>query len=283
MKINDRTVLKNNTSPEQQCWSSDIIMKPLGLSYNFGLAKAIFRREFAAMYKRTTLGPLWALVAPAMYMLVFIFFRLLFGLSNPEGIPMLPFLFSGLALWLLFSTTLSSIFPALISNVGIMKKMPINPMVFVLSGSLMPLLTCCMHVVLLEALLVYYGYIPSAQHLLIPFIVVLVQAFAVGIALIVCSIGFYRQDIIQLLPTVIQLGMFATPVFFSPSIIPEKLKWAFSYNPIAICVQWLRDIIFFTTVPQADSVIRVLLCLAVLWVVGLLFFRRTSRYIADIY
>ena len=252
-------------------------------AYNLALTKAIFKREFSALYRRTALGPVWALLSPAAYLAVFIFFRLLFGLSNPEGVPMLPFLFSGLALWLLFSTTLSAVFPSIISNVSILKKMPVSPLIFVFAGALVPLFTSLVYMVLLEMLLIVYGYLPTVHHLTIPLVVIMVQAFALALGLLVSTIGFYRQDIIQALPTVIQLGMFATPIFFSPSIVPEALRWVVEFNPVAQCVGMLREVIFNAAWPAPVLLGKTVAVILGFWAVALPFFKRTSRYLADLF
>ena len=252
-------------------------------THNIALTKMIFWREFNAMYRRTSLGPLWAFLAPVAYLCVFIFFRLLFGLGNPEGIPIIPFLFSGLSLWLLFSLVVTAAFPAILTNVSILKKIPTSPLIFVVAGSLLPLLTCTIYMLLLEGLLFYYGYGISIVHICIPLAVLLVYFFALGIGLLVATIAFYKQDIVQALPTLIQLGMFATPIFFSPSIIPEKLQWVIKINPVAECVGILRQAIFFNSWPDGGIVLKTCLIIAILWAVALPMFKRTVRYIADMY
>ncbi len=250
---------------------------------DFALVKVIFWREFNTQYRRSALGPLWALIAPAAYLCVFIFFRLLFGLSNPEGVPMIPFLFSGLTLWMLFSQVVIGTFPAIVGNVGILKKIPVSPLVFIFAAALLPLLTCCIYLVLLEGILVYYGYFPTIKHLVIPLIVCLTLGFALGIGMLVAVIAFYRQDIIQILPTIIQLGMFATPIFFSPSIIPQNLQWAIKINPMAECVVMFRQCLFQAQWPEPTALLKTLLTVAILWGIALPMFRRVGRYIADMY
>lgn len=248
---------------------------------NYALTKMIFWREFNAMYRRTTLGPLWSLIAPAAYLTVFIFFRLMFGLKNPEGMPMIPFLFSGLSLWLLFAGIVTSAFPAITGNVSILKKIPVPPLVFIFSGALLPLFTYLVYLVLLEGLLIFYGYPPTIKHLVIPVIVLLVLGFAMGIGMLVASIALYRRDIIQVLPTIIQLGMFATPIFFSASIVPQNLQWAIKINPIALCVGMLRDVIFKAVWPDPWMLLKTALVVVILWAIALPFFKYTTKYIAD--
>lgn len=250
---------------------------------DFALVKVIFWREFNATYRRSALGPLWALIAPAAYLCVFIFFRLLFGLANPEGIPMIPFLFSGLTIWMLFSQVVMGTFPAIVANVGILKKIPISPVIFIFSAALLPLLTCGVYLVLLEGMLIYYGYFPTITHVAIPVIVCLALGFALGLGMVVATVAFYRQDIIQILPTVIQLGMFATPIFFSPSIIPEKLRWVININPLASCVSMFRQCLFQAQWPDPVVFAKTVLVVVILWGIALPLFRRVSRYIADIY
>ena len=245
------------------------------------LIKIIFWREFNTMYRRTALGPFWALIAPAAYLMVFIFFRLMFGLKNHPGMPMIPFLFSGLSLWLFFAAAVNVAFPSIIKNVRILKKIPVPPLVFLFAGVLLPLVTCGVYMVLLELLLAYYGFYPTIQHLAIPLIVLFVLGFASGISLLVVSLALYRQDILQILPTIIQLGMFATPIFFPPSIVPENLQWVVAYNPMALCVGMLRGIIFTAAWPEWLPLLKTVLVIAGLWAIGLPLFKRTTKYVTD--
>jgi len=250
---------------------------------NLALSRMIFVREFKTMYRRSALGPLWALLFPAAYLVVFIFFRLLFGLSNPEGIPMIPFLFSGLINWLLFSSIVTSVHPALVSNVGILKKIPVNPLVFVAAGAMMPLTTYGVYLALMEGIAVFYGYYPTVHHIVLPLLGLNVAAFAVGLGLLAAAVGMYRTDIIQVLPVLIQLGMFATPIFFSASIVPQELQWAIAVNPVAHCVNMFRDVLFNHAWPDLYVWGATLLVTVAVWAAALPLFVRTTRYLADMY
>ncbi len=250
---------------------------------NVELAKVIFLREFRSMYKRTALGPFWAILSPMFYVAVFIFFRLLFGLGNPEGYPMIPFLFSGLSLWMLFSVTVMAAFPALTGNAGILKKIPVSPLVFVFAGAGTPIFTFFVHWLCVEGLLIFYGYYPTIHHILIPAIALLTLLFSIGLGLMVAAIALYRQDIIQVLPSVIQLGLFATPIFFSPAIIPENLQWVVTYNPIAHCIQMFRGIIFNAAWPSPEQLLITVGAIIIVWMLGLPMFKRSTRYLADVF
>jgi lipopolysaccharide transport system permease protein len=243
----------------------------------------IFLREFKTMYRRTALGPLWALLFPAAYLMVFIFFRLLFGLSNPEGVPMIPFLFSGLINWLLFSGVVMAVHPSLVSNVGILKKIPVNPLVFVAAGVSLPLTTYGVYLALMEGIAIFYCYSPSIHHIVLPFLGLTVAAFGVGLGLLAAAVGLYRMDIIQVLPVLIQLGMFATPIFFSAAIVPQRLQWAITVNPVAHGVNMFRDVLFNQVWPNWSLWGATLLVTAAVWAVALPLFVRTTRYLADMY
>lgn len=253
------------------------------LRRNVALTKVIFLREFRTMYRRTTLGPVWAILAPCFYLCVFILFRLLFGLGNPEGYPIVPFLFSGLSVWLFFATSLQAVFPSITSNVNVLKKIPVPPLVFVVAATGTPLFTFVVYSFLLEVILVFYGYYPSIHHIMIPIIVIIVLLFSVGVGLIVASVALYRQDIVQLLPSIIQLGMFVTPIFFSPSIIPEKVQWIITINPVAHCVQMLRGAVFEATWPGLEQLSITLCATLAVWLIGFPMFKRTTRYLADVF
>jgi len=258
-------------------------MKHFFSAQNLALLKIIFLREFKTMYRRTALGPLWALLFPMAFLTVFIFFRLLFGLSNPEGIPIIPFLFSGLINWLLFSGIVMSVHPALVNNVNVLKKIPVNPLVFVGAGAMLPLTTYAVYLALMQGIAMFYGYYPSVHYIVLPLLGLTIAAFAVGLGLLVAALGLYRTDIIQVLPVVIQLGMFATPVFYSAAIVPEKLRWIITINPVAHCVNMFRDVLFNQTWPDWSTWGATLLAITVVWAIALPLFSRTTRYVADMY
>jgi ABC-type polysaccharide/polyol phosphate export permease len=253
------------------------------LSRDLALLKVIFWREFNTLYRRTALGPLWALLYPAAYLLVFVFFRLLFGLGNPDGVPMVPFLFSGLINWMLFSALVLSVHPALVGNVSILKKIPVNPLVFAGAGGMLPLTTYGIYFVLMWGIAIFYGYYPSIHYIALPFLGLTVAAFGLGLGLLAAAAAIYRADIIQALPVVIQLGMFATPIFFSAAIVPQNLRWAVAVNPIAHCVNMFRDVLFNHVWPDWPTWGLCLLVIAAVWSVALPMFIRTTRYLSDMY
>lgn len=246
-----------------------------------GLAKTIFKRDFKAQFRRTLLGPLLALLAPVVYLVVFIFFRLMFGLPQLDGIPMIPFLFSGIALWLFFSSLVGAIYPGVSSNMGILKKMPVNPLAFALSAAGLPILNIVIYFILLLCMSLFWGVVPSLSWLCLPFLIVLVALFAMGLGLIVCGLGIYRRDIIVLLPIILQLGMFVTPIFFSPDLIPEQFRWAVTINPMAHAVNMFRDALFLGEFPALFPLTITCGMTLLAWLVGYPFFRRTLRYAAD--
>lgn len=247
----------------------------------FGLAKAIFKRDFKAQFRRTLLGPLLALLAPVVYLVVFIFFRLMFGLPQADGIPMIPFLFSGIALWLFFSMLLAAVYPGVNSNMGILKKMPVNPLAFAFSAAGIPLLNISIYFFTLLGMSLYFGVSPALSWLCLPFIIILIGLFAMGLGLFVCSLGIYKRDIILLLPVILQLGMFVTPIFFSPDLVPAQFRWVVTINPMAHAVNMFRDALFLGQFPDPFPLAITCGMTVFAWLAGYPFFRRTLRYAAD--
>ena len=247
----------------------------------FDLAKAIFKRDFKAQFRRTLLGPLLALLAPVVYLIVFIFFRLMFGLPQTDSIPMIPFLFSGIALWLFFSTLLGAIYPSVSNNMGILKKMPVNPLAFALSSAGLPVLTVSIYFFLLLCMTLFWGVSPHLSWLCLPFLIALVGLLGMGMGLFVCGLGIYHRDIIVLLPIVLQLGMFVTPIFFSPDLVPVQFRWAVTINPMAHAVSMFRNALFLGQFPGFFSLTITCSMTLLVWLIGYPFFRRTLRYAAD--
>lgn len=252
------------------------------LNEDLRLTRVIFVRDFKSQFRRTVLGPLLAFIAPVVYLIVFIFFRLMFGLPQSDGVPMIPFLFSGIMLWMFFSSIVSGVFPSISANLGILRKMPANPMVFAVSSLGMPLLTVCVYSVLMILMCLYYGIMPKASWLVLPFLIVLIGLFGMGLGVLVCGIAIYRRDIIVLLPIILQLGMFVTPIFFPPEMVPAEFRWAVTVNPMAHLVNMFRDAMFLGQFPGLLPLCVSVLVTGGVWLASYPFFRRTMRYAADV-
>lgn len=246
------------------------------------LTRVIFIRDFKSQFRRTILGPLLAFISPVVYLMVFIFFRLMFGLPQADGVPMLPFLFSGIMLWMFFSSIVSGVFPSISSNLGILRKMPANPMVFALSSLGMPLLTVSVYSVLMVLMCLYYGIMPKASWIVLPLLILLIGLFGMGIGVFVSGIAIYRRDIIVLLPIILQLGMFVTPIFFSPELVPPQFRWAIAVNPMAHFVNMFRGAMFLGQFPGLMPLCISVFMTGVVWLLGYPLFRRTMRYAADV-
>ena len=184
---------------------------------------------------------------------------------------------------MLFTTVLLGAFPALTSNVNLLKKMPINPLIFVFSGALLPLVTYAVYFVVLQGMAIYYGYYPTIHQIILPLLILIILLFSIGIGLLVAALALYKQDIVLLLPVILQLGMFATPIFFPKSIVPESLQWVIAINPMAQCIQMFRDIMFFAQWPDWFLLCKTMFVVVVVWAIALPFFKRTTRYLADIF
>ena len=247
----------------------------------FRLIRVIFLRDFKAQFRRTLFGPVLAFMAPVISLVVFIFFRMMFGLPESEDAPVLPFLFSGVSLWLFFSASVSGVYPSVSSNMGILRKMPVNPLAFALSSLGMPVLTVITYLVLLLGMSLFFGVHPSLSWLCLPFFIIFLGGFALGVGLLVCALGIYRRDIIVLLPIILQLGMFVTPIFFSPEIVPAQFRWVVAINPVAHSVSMFRNALFLGQWPDGVSFCVILASTALVWLIGYPFFRRTLRYAAD--
>lgn len=205
----------------------------------------------------------------------------MFGLPEAEGIPMLPFLFSGLSLWLFFSTTLAAVYPGVNANMGILRKMPVNPLVFALSALGMPVLTVTIYLLLLLGMCLFFHVSPAWAWLCLPLLISMTGLFALGLGLLVCALGIYKRDIIFLLPIVLQLGMFVTPIFFPPDIVPVQFQWAVTINPMAHVVNMFRDALFLGQWPSIAPLCITIVMTLLAWLVGYPLFRRTMRYAAD--
>ncbi len=248
---------------------------------DINLVKAIVIRDFKAAYSRTILGRWLAFLSPVVYLIVFIFFRLMFKLPTDEKIPLIPFLFSGISIWIFFATTLGGIYPSINANMGILRKIPVNPFTFVISSVANPLLTMIVYLILLICMCLFYNISPTLSWICLIPIIFLVLLFSISIGIGLCALGIYRRDIIMLLPIVLQLGMFITPIFFPPSIVPESLQWVVHINPMALYVSMFRDALFLGEFPSIEYLSIGIVTTTLCFFLSYPLFRRTMRYATD--
>jgi len=183
-------------------------------------------RDFRAQYKQTTLGFLWALLSPVATLLVLMVVFSRVKSFHTQGIPFALFAFVGIMCWSFFSSSLGSGGNSLLSNKALLAKTQFPRECFPLETMLVTSVNTTMSVVPLTILFVIFGRAPTIATLWVPMFVLIELVFAAGVTLGVSSLIIQARDLAQLLPLVISLGIFATPVIWPFALIPSHVHVA---------------------------------------------------------
>jgi lipopolysaccharide transport system permease protein len=181
-------------------------------------------RDFRSQYKQATLGVLWAVLSPVATLLIFVIvFSHVKGFGS-EGVPYALFTFVGILCWSFFASALSSGGTSLLTNKALLAKTQFPRECFPLETMLVNALNTLLSWVPLALLFVKYGRAPALTTLWVPLFIVIELVFAAGISLAISSLIIQMRDLAQVLPIIISLGLFATPVIWPFSKIPTSYR-----------------------------------------------------------
>lgn len=239
-------------------------------------------RDVKVRYKQTVLGVLWAVIQPFFTMVVF---TLLFGqLARipTDGMPGPIFYFSALVPWIYFSSTVTSAGMSLVANSGLLTKIYFPRIILPTAAALSNLMDFLISSVFLIGFVVYYK-IPIGWHLLLwPALVLLLILLALSLGAFFAALNVKYRDIKYALPFLIQLLMFATPIIYPASMIPERFQWLLALNPLSGFIQGFRYIVAPTQALDWNFLGLSAAITAALFVAGVAYFRTTEKAMADL-
>jgi lipopolysaccharide transport system permease protein len=200
------------------------------------------KRDIITQYKQTILGPAWFLIQPAlttlMYMVVF------GGIAKipTDGLPQPMFYLAGIVCWQYFSTCLTTTSNTFTTNAGIFGKVYFPRIIVPLSRVTSNLVRLVIQLVLFALVYLYYiargvTVAPNGYILLLPFLILILAGLALGVGIIVSSLTTKYRDLTVLFTFVVQLWMYATPIIYPLSTMPEKYQWIMALNPVTAIVE----------------------------------------------
>ncbi|MDQ2975060.1 MAG: ABC transporter permease [Acidobacteriota bacterium] len=197
-------------------------------------------RDVKVRYKQTVMGLAWVIIQPLGTMLIFtlVFNRFVRLDAGPLPYPL--FALSGLLLWLFFANAVTNSTYSLVSNSNLITKVYF-PRMFIPAASVgAGLVDLGVAFLLLLAMCFYYGVSLSLHSLLLPLIILLMALLALSVGLLSAALTVKYRDLRHALPFIIQLWMFASPVIYPVSVVPEKWKWLLTVNPVAGIIEGFR-------------------------------------------
>lgn len=239
-------------------------------------------RDVKVRYKQTALGAAWAILQPLMTMVVFsVFFGRLANMPS-DGIPYPVFAFTALLPWQLFAYALSESGNSLVSSQNLITKVYFPRLVIPIAAVLGGLVDFGIAFVVLLGLLWYYGVVPTAAVGLLPLFVLLAVFTALAAGLWLSALNVMYRDVRYTIPFLTQLWMFATPVAYPSSLVPERWRALYGLNPMAGVVEAFRWALLGKAQPPGALLIVSVVVVIALLVGGLVYFRRMETTFADV-
>jgi lipopolysaccharide transport system permease protein len=239
-------------------------------------------RDLKVRYHQTLLGVLWAVLKPCSMMVVFSIFFGWFGRIPSDGLPYPVFVFSALLPWQLFANTLSATSHSLVSNQNLLTKVYFPRLIIPISSTAIGLIDFMIALLILLGMMVYYHIPITPQILTIPLFILLSVTTALGVGLWASALNIRYRDVGHAIPFMTQLWLFATPVAYPSSILPESWRGWYGINPMASVVEGFRWALFGGGGSFVNMLTLSILISTPVFLSGLYFFRRTEQTFADV-
>jgi lipopolysaccharide transport system permease protein len=239
-------------------------------------------RDIRVRYKQTVLGAGWAVLQPFLQMVVFsVVFGGFLKVPTDNQIPYPVFSFSALVPWGLFGAILSGTAGSLIANAGILTKVYFPRLLIPLANVAARLVDFCVAFVILVGMILVFGIAITPNILWIPVFLLLLIVCALGFGLWLSALNMYIRDIQMMVPFLVTLWEFASPVVYSPSAVPAAWKFVYALNPMAGVLIGFRWCLLGTNPPGPEIWASIVVAL-VMFLSGVTVFQRVQRNMVDI-
>jgi lipopolysaccharide transport system permease protein len=239
-------------------------------------------RDVKVRYKQTVLGALWALIQPFFTMVVF---TLLFGQLAKiptDGIPGPIFYFSALVPWFYFSSTFTNAGMSLIANTGLLTKIYFPRVILPAAVALGNLMDFLISSVFLIGFIGYYK-IPLGWNLLLwPALVALLMFLSLSLGAFFAALNVKYRDVKYVIPFLVQLLMFGTPIIYPASMVPERFQWLLALNPLSGLIEAFRSVVVPSHVLDWNLLMLSVVITGVLFLTTVVYFKSAEKDFADL-
>ena len=238
-------------------------------------------RDVKVRYKQTVLGIAWSVLQPFLTMVVFtIFFGRLAKVPS-DGVPYPLFSLAALVPWTYFATAVTNGSASLVGNQHLLAKVYFPRVLVPLTAVVMPAVDLAVSFGMLVVLMAWYHVAPTASMLLLPLYVALGVLTAFAVTLWTSALSVRYRDVRYVMPFLIQIWLFVTPVAYPASMVPERWRLLYALNPMASVVEGFRNSLLGTPAPGAMVVVAVMVVATAL-VAGTAYFRSVEGSIVDL-
>ena len=248
---------------------------------HWNLFLSLVSRDVRARYRRTLLGPLWAIIPAILTTAIFSFLNRVISIDT-QGAPYLVFVFAATVPWTYFQSSVIRTPYGIISNGSIICKMAVPRAIFPLVVLATTFFDFAMSSLILLAVLLLYGVPITAAWLWLPILVVMLSAVAYAVGIGITSFTIYRRDMLHGMQYIMQVWLFLTPVVYDSKELANNLQVVYLLNPMVGIIDGFRSVLVFGEAPDLGLLALSLVITLVGLCIALPLFQLMSRYFADV-
>lgn len=238
-------------------------------------------RDIKIRYKQTVMGASWGIIRPLVTTVIFtVVFNRIAKLQNPSTAPYILMVSAGMLPWQFFASALAETSNSVIGNAGLISKVYFPRLIVPLSAIVTSLADFAVAFLIIIVMMIWFQYAPNWQVILLPFFILLLIASALGVGLFLTALNVKYRDFRHLIPFVIQIGLYITPVAFSSKSIPANWRIWYSLNPMAGIVDGFRWCLLNDTLYWPGLTISVIITLLLLFT-GVRYYRKVEKNFVD--
>lgn len=239
-------------------------------------------RDIKVRYKQTALGATWAIIQPLMTMVVFSLFFGYLGKIPSDGVPYPIFSFAALVPWTFFANGLAQSSNSIVGSSNLITKVYFPRLVVPLASVLPGIVDFGLAFAILLGMMLFYGIVPTLAVLWLPLFLLLALTTALGVGLWLSALNVEYRDVRFLVPFITQFWLFATPIAYPSSLLPEPWRTIYGLNPMVGVVEGFRWALLGTNRAPGPIILVSAAAAIVILITGAFYFRRMERTFADI-
>ena len=239
-------------------------------------------RDLKTRYAQTAVGAGWALMQPLLSTLIFTLVFSYLAKVPSDGLPYPLFAFAAILPWSLFARSLERSTLSVVTEGGLIKKVYFPRLIIPISATFINLVDFAIGFLILIGMMVWYHVAPYWTVVFLPLFVVVALLTALSVSLWLSALNVKYRDVASIVPLMTQLWMFASPVLYPASLVPESIRWFYGLNPMAGVIEGFRWTLLGKAPPDWTMVGVSLGVVTTLLLGGVMFFRRVERTFADV-
>ena len=239
-------------------------------------------RDLKVRYRQTVIGIGWVVLQPVLTMVLFTAVFGNFAKIPSDGVPYPIFTYSALLPWNLFASSLTRGTDSVVGNAQLISKIYFPRLLLPISGILSPTVDFAISFVILAVMMIWFRTLPTWGVLALPFFLILALLTALAVGLWLSALNVRYRDVGHTIPFLVQLWMFASPVAYPVSLVPERWRVLYSLNPMAGVIEGFRWALLGKESPDFEVIVISSMMVTTLLISGVVFFKHTERTFADV-